>query len=224
MSVEREKMKNGFVVSKLLCSMSRFAVVPIRRVSVLFIFSIILLFADGGNAMSRMQPLDGAVAGVVNAFGSRDAARLNRFVHPKQGVIVIYRQGVFNVFKAVSRIDFRKPVPEYFPYPKIRGGAPLRYAVLPVYDCGREAWSKTGLFCDPKYRDTLLSTTAINLKKNGLKEVSPETIARFRALEAKSVRVVLVDANGNDLVFYLTRIGGRWYLTILDRVSSDCSA
>lgn len=224
MNVEREKMKNGFAVSKLLCSMSRFAVVPVRRVSVLFIFSIILLFADGGNAMSRMQPLDGAVAGVVNAFGSRDAARLNRFVHPKQGVVVIYRQGVFNAFKTVSQIDFKKPVPEYFPYPKIRGGAPLRYAALPVYDCGREAWSKTGLFCDPKYRDTLLSTTATNLKKNGLKEVSPETITRFRALEAKSVRVVLVGANGNDLVFYLTRIGGRWYLTIFDRVSSDCSA
>jgi len=224
LSVEREKMKNGFTVSKLLCSMSRFAVVPIRRVSVLFIFSIILLFADGGNAMSRMQPPDGVVAGVVNAFGSRDAVRLNRFVHPKQGVVVIYRQGVFNVFKAVSRIDFRKPVPEYFPYPKIRGGAPLRYAALPVYDCGREAWSKTGLFCDPKHRDVLLSTMAINLKRSGLKEISQETIDRFRALEAKSVRVVLVDVNGNDLVFYLTRIGERWYLTILDRVSSDCSA
>ncbi|UWX57052.1 hypothetical protein NY406_07410 [Chlorobaculum sp. MV4-Y] len=204
--------------------MRRLTVVPIRRASVFFICSIILLFADCGNAMSRLQPLDGAVAGVVSAFESGDAARLNRFVHPKQGVIVIYREGVFNVFRAVSGIDFKKPVPEYFPYPKIRGGAPLRYAALPVYDCGREAWSKTGLFCDPKYRDALLSTTAINLKKNGLREISPEMIARFRALEAKSIRVVLVDAAGNDLVFYMTKIDSRWYLTILDRVSSDCSA
>jgi hypothetical protein len=204
--------------------MSRFSVVSMRRIGALFFFSILTLFADCGQAMARRQSFDDAAVGVVNAFRSRDQARLNRFVNPEQGVVVMYREGVYNVFKAVSRIDFAKPVPGYFPYPKLGGGAPLRYAPLPEYDCQREAWSKTGLFCDPKHRDALLSTTAINLKRNGLKEISQETIDRFRALEAKSVRVVLVDANGNDLVFYLTRIGERWYLTILDRVSSDCGA
>jgi hypothetical protein len=196
----------------------------IRRAGVLFCLSIALLLADYGNASARTQTLGAAVNGVVSAFRSRDSGRLNRFVHPKRGVVVIYRTGVFNEFKAVSKIDFDHPVPEYFSYPEIKSRAPLRYARLPVYNCERNAWSKTGLFCDLKHRDTLLSATAMNLRDYRGDVITRQTIARFRSLEAQSIRVVLVEADGRDLVFYLTRIGGRWYLTILDRVTSDCSA
>jgi len=204
--------------------MRRFPVVSIRRSGIIFIIAVAFFLACSGAAFARTQSLGNALAGVVSAFRARDQARLNRFVHPKYGVIVIYREGVFNEFKTVSRIDFEHPVPEYFAYPKIRGKAQLRYAALPVYDCERNAWSKTGLFCDPKHRDTLLSNTAVNLREYRGDNIAQKMIGRFRALEAKSVRVVLVDADGRDLVFYLARIGGRWYLTILDRVSSDCSA
>jgi hypothetical protein len=204
--------------------MTRHSVVSIRRAGVLFYLSLTFLLADYGNALARTQSLREAIAGVVSAYTSRDSVSLNRFVHPKHGVIVIYREGVFDVFATDTKIDFDKPVPEYFAYPVIKSRAPLRYARLPVYNCEHNAWSKTGLFCDLKHRDTLLSDTAINLRQYREEKIPPETIARFRSLEAQSIRVVLVDSDGRDLVFYLTKVGNRWYLTILDRVSSDCSA
>ncbi len=40
-------------------------------------------------------------------------------------------------------------------------------------------------------------------------------------IEANSHRVVFTEL---DIVFYLTPIDGRWYLTLFDRVSTDCSA
>ena len=204
--------------------MTRHSVVSIRRFGVLFCLSMVFLFADYGNAFARTQSLREAIAGVVDAYQSRDSVRLNRFVHPKHGVIVLYREGVFNLFATVSKIDFDHPVPDYFAYPRITSRANLRYARLPVYNCERNAWSKTGLFCDPSHRDALLSTTAINLRDYRGDGITLQTIGRFRALEAKSVRVVLVDPKGTDFVFYLTKFGSRWYLTVLDRVSSDCSA
>ena len=185
---------------------------------------MVFLFADYGNAVARTQSLREAIAGVVDAYQSRDSGRLNRYVHPKRGVTVLYREGVFNVFKTVSKIDFDHPIPDYFAYPQITSRANLRYARLPVYNCERNAWSKTGLFCDPSHTDNLLSTTAMNLRNYRGDAITRQTIRGFHALEAQSIRVVLVDGDGRDLVFYLTKIGRRWYLIILDRVSSDCSA
>lgn len=204
--------------------MNRLPVYSIRRTGVLFFFSILFLIADSRSAIARTQTLGEAIAGVVNAFRLQDSARMNRFVHPDYGVTVIFRRGVFDEFETVSKIDFEHPVPEYFLYPVLQGRTPLRFEALPVFDCEREAWSKKGLFCKPGYRDRLLSRTAINLNEYRGDAISPELIERFRMLEAKSVRIVWVDADGHDLVFYLVKKGGRWYLTVLDRVSSDCSA
>jgi len=51
-----------------------------------------------------------------------------------------------------------------------------------------------------------------------------ETIEKFKEIEGKSHRIVLVDNEGGELIFYITLINNKWYLTILDRVSSHCSA
>jgi len=39
-----------------------------------------------------------------------------------------------------------------------------------------------------------------------------------------SHRIVLSDKIDGELIFYLTLINKKWCLTIIDRVTSDCSA
>ena len=73
-------------------------------------------------------------------------------------------------------------------------------------------------------RDNLLSETAINLNKNREENIPTETIEEFKKVESKSRRIVLIDSEGGELIFYITLINKKWYLTIFDRVSSDCSA
>jgi hypothetical protein len=54
--------------------------------------------------------------------------------------------------------------------------------------------------------------------------ITAKTISRYYTLEQKSRRVVLVGKNDLELVFYLSYLNGLWVLTIVDHVSSDCSA
>ena len=79
------------------------------------------------------------------------------------------------------------------------------------------------MYCDPAVRNHLLSTTAKNLVKYDLEKIDSSKIQAFEELENKSHRIVLADENGGDLVFYLSFIDNKWFLTMIDRVSSDCS-
>ncbi len=90
--------------------------------------------------------------------------------------------------------------------------------------CDSENWYKIGLYCDTTQRDDLLSKTALNLNKYRDENIPIKTIQDFKILESKSRRIVLIDNEDGELIFYITLINNKWYLTILDRVSSDCSA
>ena len=54
-------------------------------------------------------------------------------------------------------------------------------------------------------------------------EVPQEKIKEFRALEKISRKVVIADNNENDLILYLSFIRGKWVLTIIDKITTDCS-
>ncbi len=55
-------------------------------------------------------------------------------------------------------------------------------------------------------------------------EIDTTTYKKYQNVEQNSRRIVVVDNDGESLVFYLTEIDNQWYLTIIDRVSDDCSA
>ena len=98
----------------------------------------------------------------------------------------------------------------------------LKYAKLPSYNC--EKWTKIGTFVDTTKTDHLLSKTAKWLNKNFDEKISSKEIYRFINLELNSRRIVVADNNGNELIFYLTYISNKWKLTIIDKITCDCSA
>jgi len=99
----------------------------------------------------------------------------------------------------------------------------LKYAALPIFSCDKGTWSKKGLFVDTTKTDHLLSKICKQRNKNVPDSIAENTIQFFYDLENKSRRVVINDNNNVELVFYLSYINNRWFLTIIDNVSSDGS-
>lgn len=168
--------------------------------------------------------LEKTIIQVVKAFKEKDTKTLNKLISKEKGLIVLFKRGAFNEYSKTDKIDFDNPAPEYPPYFDFSTDYKLTFNILPTFSCDTMKWSKNGLFCDTTTIDNLLSTTAQNLKKYREDNISESEIKAFEELEESSRRIVLSDNEGGELIFYLTFINGKWHLTILDRLSSDCSA
>jgi hypothetical protein len=193
----------------------------IKVVSVIFIFVILTL---SPKIYGQSDKFENGIVEIIKAFNSKDSDLINNYINPDFGLIVLFRRGVYDEFEKTNNIDFGNPIPEYLPYFNFNLDLKIIFQNLPKYDCDSEKWNKTGLYCDSTLRDNLLSKTAINSRQDREDSITTATIEIFKEIEAKSHRIVLVDSEGGELIFYITQINGLWYLTILDRVSSDCSA
>lgn len=169
---------------------------------------------------------ESTVAQVIEAFRVQDDSMLNALISQEAGLTVIYRMGVFDQYEWTDGIDFEKPIPSYFPYPRFAAtqDTVLTYETLPEFDCGSMTWDKTGLFCDTTQQDNKLSQTALNLIAYRGDTIPQTEVRRFQQLEEHSRRVVWANNGDDELIFNLTWIGNRWYLTLIDRVTTDCSA
>ncbi len=195
----------------------------LKLLTTLPLFSL-LLACQNTPLQNPQADLKSTILQTIQAFAEEDSVALNQLIHPQTGLYVIHRPGVFDVYSHTDRIDMAHPVPEYFPYSGFASDQDVKFESWPTYDCGEEVWSKYGLYCDTSQRDHLLSRTAENMKKYELEDVPDSAISALKELEQQSRRVVLADEDKGELVFYLTLIDQKWYLTILDRVSGDCSA
>jgi len=175
-------------------------------------------------ADKKAPSFEETVYSVLKALEKKDQAALDALTSPKEGFVVVYRSGVFNEYKHLDKVDFSKPVPETFPYPSFVSNEKLKYADLPKFNCGSMEWNKYGLYCDTIHRDTLLSGVPKNLREYRGDKIPDSEVEKLQQLEKNSRRVVLASAKGNDLIFYLTLIGNKWYLTAIDRITTDCSA
>lgn len=190
----------------------------------IFIIVTILILIPFERIQAQTDNLDNSIIEIIKAFDSKDSDKINQYIHPDYGLIVLFRRGVMDEFEKTDKIDYKNPVPEYLPYFPFKLDLKIKYQTLPTYDCDSEKWSKIGLYCDTTQRDDLLSKTAMNLNEYRDENIPFEKIQDFKIIESKSRRIVLIDNEGGELIFYITLIENKWCLTILDRVSGDCSA
>ena len=161
------------------------------------------------------------VKAVVKALKERDSAKLAEYTDKNYGVCMIYRPGVLDTYKQYPYLSFTDSTYPNAPFYDDVKLTSIRYASLPTYNC--ETWSKTGTFVDTLRRDHLLSSVAKNLAKQIEGLVTAKAIKDFYKLEMVSRRVVIASNDEADLVFYLSFLKNRWVLTIIDKISNDCS-
>ena len=194
------------------------------KIKYLFLILIGLSFLTCSD-QKKLENLESSIIKVVKAFKEKDELTLNELISKEKGLITLFRRGVFDQFEKTEKIDFENPVPEYLPYFDFSTDFKVTFESLPTFDCDKAKWSKVGIYCDTiRNNNNLLSNTAKNLKKYRNDNISDKEIKTFEKIEMNSHRIVLSAKNGGELIFYLTLINKKWYLTIIDRVTSDCSA
>lgn len=185
---------------------------------IIFLFITIISFAQP----VKEKEFSATVKAVVTALKNRDSVTLLKYTDKKWGVYIIYRPGILDAYKQYAYLSFRDSAYPNVPFYDDVKLTSIRYATLPTYTCETEAWNKTGTFVDTTTRSHLLSFVAKNLAKQIEGSVSPKTIKDLHALEMVSRRVVIASTN-DDLIFYLGYLNNKWVLTIIDKISSDCS-
>jgi len=174
---------------------------------------------------TKEQKFTVTVQQIVIAFSKQDSATISKYVDKKLGVYQLDRIGIFGHYNHFKTFGFSATTyPQVlFRQSKNVNLLPLHYASLPTWDCEKEVWSKKGLFVDTTKTDHLLSKICKDRNKYIPDNIPNKTIQFIYDLEAKSRRLVLYDNNGIELAFYLSYVNDKWFLTIIDNVSSDCS-
>lgn len=185
-----------------------------------FLFLNIFCFGQ-----TKEQKFKSTIEQIVTAFSKQDSIKVSHYINKEIGLYQLDRIGVFDHYN-----HFRTPSFSNTTYPQVLFSRsknikllPLKYSSLPTFSCNKGTWSKKGLFVDTTKTDHLLSKICKDRNKNLPDSIPKKTIQFFYDLENKSRRIVLNDNSGAELVFYLSYINNKWFLTIIDNVSSDCS-
>jgi len=216
---------------KTLSEKAKNMIITKQTQTILLLFTFILL-PFKSISQNKEEAFEKAVYILIKAFENNDQQTVNSFINKDFKVVAIFKIGVINRFVFsdsldLSATDYRNG---YRPLHSVNSDHTIQYEQLPEFDCDTERWTKpSGLHCDKGRKDTLFTETVrffMNYEMKYFKkgdEISDKQFKVFQDIEKNSRRIVLLDDN-NDLVFYLSWINKKWYLTIIDRVSSDCSA
>ena len=194
-----------------------------RRLKFILLVQLSNIFAFG--QATKEQAFIATVKEIVSAFSRQDSATVAKFVDKKTGLYQLDRVGVFDNYNHLTKVSFSDTTyPQImFKYAKGIQLLPLKYAKLPTWNCDNEVWSKKGLYVDTTKTDHPLSRISKDRNKYRSDNIPLKKIQYFTSLEKKSRRIILVDHSQKELVFYLTYLDRKWFLTIIDNVSSDCS-
>jgi hypothetical protein len=200
-------MKKKLTAFAIICSLTAFGQIPKER-----------LFTN-------------TVKQIINIVSKGDSVEIEKYIDKKIGMYIIYRPGVYDAFKHTATLRFSHQFdtnPSTIDYNNELIFTTLKYASLPNYDCSADKWTKQGIYVDTTQIDHLLSKTAKNLNEvlDTNSKISSKTISSFWDLESKSRRICVIGKKGdekNEFIFYLSFIKNKWVLTIIDKVSSDCS-
>jgi hypothetical protein len=162
---------------------------------------------------------------LAEAFAQQQWQAIDSFLHPSIGLLVLYRIGVPDEVKYVKRSEeaLSATYLEGYSYSPRAPLTPIRYAPPPAYDCGGFVWRDTGSFAGPLTDFTYLTFVLTHHEKWNQRPFRPSMRERVNRVEKASRKVIFTQL-GEGLVMYLTPIQGTWYLTVIDTVTTDCSA
>ncbi|RYD99477.1 MAG: hypothetical protein EOP54_03865 [Sphingobacteriales bacterium] len=183
---------------------------------------ITFLFSCVAFAQSKQQKFEQAVTEIMAFLAKDDLASINKkYIDHTLKLFVVYRMGVPDIFYRTAALekDSVYSAPYFYTAALQAGKRELQQGAVD-YDCNGECWTRNGFF----YQVTVpkqLSDIVAFMKKYELVETEAETINTIRLIEKNSYRVVDTESN---VVFWLSWINNKWYLTVFDLVTMDCSA
>jgi len=193
-------------------------------------FIFLLLFSSTTFAQNREKSFEQTVYKLIKAAREKDNKTINSLINKDYKLVTIYRIGVPDVFSFIDSIDLNWTTDYIINYHAVEvTGADykIQYEPLPQFECDTEKWNKPpGLYCDKNKADRVFTNAVrfymdYEMRDN---QISEKQYQLYRQLEENSRKIILLMEDGTELCFSLTWLNGKWWFTILDRVSSDCSA
>jgi hypothetical protein len=191
---------------------------------VLFLF-LFLQCSGIKNTVSQDEMLHYTGVQVLNALAQRDSAALSKFVNPEMGVWLIYRPGAIDV-----ALHTYAPAPKAgFPWVMGEFNDRAFFGDLRKgynkYSCDSNAWQNSGFLYSDTTNDNRLNVIQ-DFRQKWLNEDIPEKDKKLAALALDGdVKFWYVEEKTQrGLVFHLKKHKGKWWLSILNFVDSDCGA
>lgn len=188
----------------------------------ILIVACLLLISGTVFAQNKQQKFEQAVTGIMECLAKDDLDAINKkYIHPTYELFVIYRVGVPDIFYRSATLE--KDSVYSSPYFYTAGLQPAKRALKLAavdYDCNHERWSRNGFFYQQNVPEQLSNIVAFMKQYEG-EDTEAETLEAIRVIEKNSYRIVDTESS---VVFWLSWINNKWYLTVFDLVSMDCSA
>lgn len=192
----------------------------------------------------KQENFEKAINQILKAYNDKNQVALSKFINPQIGLYFLYRPGTVDYWQNVKEICFDSKcltalnIPEWgkeaLKNQKLNLSYKLEKTNQEIVGC--ESVLKNGLFAeDNKETNYLLSETITKYISAFKSDLEPEKATELnkksqeiKNWESKSKRIILAQnkngkSNGEAFVFYLTEINSKWYLSIIDYISFDCS-
>jgi hypothetical protein len=193
-------------------------------VTVILFMGTCLGFGQNKKAETEFRKLCSEVA---NAFARESMADVNKYINPDVGIFVITRPGAIDDVTNQKKMDEKNPFTIKYPYKDasaVKKHA-VKYNEAPKFNCGTMKWNKAGFVADSVSHYNRITEIMEFRIKNENAKYSAEDISKKDLIEKKIRKVVFTEiAKNHGLVFYMSLINGKWYLTVVDITEGLCAA
>lgn len=197
----------------------------IKNIFAIFIFSL-LFVACSTNELSKQEKevqrqeiskeLLSDISYILFLLKQKDLDNLNsRFINPKIGLYEVYKSDIENkiTFKHSYEIDEIVDIIDSFE---------IKQEII-IFNCSPYndafyGWNKDGTFLTTQIKP-YLSQIIQEQNKITPNKYKTEELANIALIEKTSYELIVT----NNVIFYLTKIDNLWYITLIDKIKTDCS-
>lgn len=163
---------------------------------------------------------------ITNAFAKKSITALNKYINPHTGVFIISRPGAIDAFTHEKKLNGKKPFAIEYPYKDTSAVKKhlVKYGKAPKFNCRTMNWDQEGLVADSSAKFSRLSEIMNFREKNEGAKYSDEEKTQINTIEKHLRKIVFTEiAHNRGLVFYMSYINGKWYLSIIDTAEGSCA-
>lgn len=197
----------------------------IKNIFTIFIFSL-LFVACSTNELSKQEKevqrqevskeLLSDISYILFLLKQKDLDNLNsRFINPKIGLYEVYKSDIENkiTFKHSYEIDEIVDIIDSFE---------IKQEII-IFNCSPYndafyGWNKDGTFLTTQIKP-YLSQIIQEQNKITPNKYKTEELVNIALIEKTSYELIVT----NNVIFYLTKIDNLWYITLIDKIKTDCS-
>ena len=173
----------------------------------------------------QKDEVESVIADILHLASQHDIKAINaKYINKEFGIFDIYRIGVPDEFEILDALPLKIEDWPHMPYGAIVNVEDNRKKMREEYvefDCGEFVYDKEGIFYSRELRYPLPSSIVAFHAKYDAQTYDDALLKKIEFLESNSIRVV---DTSSDFIFYIAKIEGKWYITLIDRVTTDCSA